>query len=82
MKRVKSVFIIIIVLVLVTSIIYYISNANSLISTIEDLANDNNITITKIKVTVFNGFDRYNYSNVDLEKLYQLASKYGEVINK
>ncbi|SKC88225.1 hypothetical protein SAMN02194393_04831 [Maledivibacter halophilus] len=41
--------------------IYYISNVDTLMNTICNLANNDNFSISKIKVIVFNDFDRYNY---------------------
>ncbi|WP_432406619.1 hypothetical protein [Wukongibacter sp. M2B1] len=40
---------------------------------------DNDISITKIDVTAFNGFDRYNYSLVEKNGIQEFINKLNEI---
>lgn len=71
--------ILIIVLIISTSITYYISNVNTLMNTIYNLANDNDMTITKIDITAFNGIDRYNYSIVEEKGIKEFINELNEI---
>lgn len=59
--------------------IYYISNVDTLMNTISNLANDSDISITKIDVIAFNGFDRYNYSLVEKNYVKEFINQLNEI---
>lgn len=75
----KKFFIVIIILIIFLYFIYYMSNVDTLINVIYNLANDDDISITKINVIVFNDFDRYNYSLVEKNGIQEFINKLNEI---
>lgn len=80
-SSIKYNFVLIFFIILVVFLysIYYMSNVDTLMNIIRNLSNDNDISITKIDVIAFNGFDRYNYSLVEKNYVQEFISKLNEI---